>query len=136
MTGKTHLAVGTATTLVLTRPTTLTDLVLCLSMAALGSLICDIDIKSSKSHKRFRKILTIGIFLLVGVIFLEYYFSFPILDQLPNYSPFLKGLAGVTCFLALCSFGKEQPHRSFMHSFLGLFLLSASVYLVLPAGTL
>lgn len=67
---------------------------------------------------------------------MEYYFSYPIIDNLTNDSPLLRGLAGVTSFLALCSFGKEQPHRSFMHSFLGVLLLSASMYLVLPTGTL
>ena len=40
-------------------------------------------------------------------------------------------LAGIIFFI-ICAFGKEQSHRSFLHSFLGLFALYACVEAVFP----
>ena len=44
----------------------------------------------------------------------------------------LKILVGAAGFIGVCAFGKEQPHRSFMHSFLALVLLSILVRAMFP----
>ena len=44
----------------------------------------------------------------------------------------LQIVAGCLLFLIVCIFGKEQPHRSFMHSFLALILLDSAIALVFP----
>ena len=44
-------------------------------------------------------------------------------------------IIGSLAFLVICAFGKEQPHRSFMHSFLALAMLSICVYIIFPDMT-
>ena len=44
MTGKTHLAVGTAASLLVTQPSTLKELFICIGVAIVGSVISDIDV--------------------------------------------------------------------------------------------
>lgn len=54
MTGKTHLSVGTAATVCVTQPQTLSSLLLCLGTAAIGSVISDIDVTTSESREQLR----------------------------------------------------------------------------------
>ena len=41
-------------------------------------------------------------------------------------------MAGTAAFLLLCAFGKEQPHRSFMHSIPALVSLTGCVEIIFP----
>ena len=50
MTGKTHVAIGTAASLLVTQPSTLKELFICLGVAIVGSVISDIDVTTSESH--------------------------------------------------------------------------------------
>ena len=51
MTKNTHLASGLAISVAFIRPTSFKSLAICLTSAAIGSLISDIDITTSKSRK-------------------------------------------------------------------------------------
>lgn len=62
MTKDTHLASGLAVSVALIRPTSFKSLAICLASAAIGSLISDIDITTSKSRK------DLDIIILVSVI--------------------------------------------------------------------
>lgn len=62
MTKNTHLASGLATSVAFIRPTSFKSLAICLTSAAIGSLISDIDITTSKSRK------DLDIIILVSVI--------------------------------------------------------------------
>ncbi|CZQ86244.1 Hypothetical protein Tpal_747 [Trichococcus palustris] len=132
MTGKTHVAVGVATTLLITKPSTLKELLLCLGVSVIGSVICDIDVTTSESHQTLNKIL--GIILVVAVLlaFAEYQWSVGILSAMLNNSTYFRLFLGAVIFLGICIFGKEQPHRSFLHSLLGVALLSMAVYILSP----
>lgn len=132
MTGKTHVAVGTATTMIVTQPSTLKELLLCMGVSIIGSVICDIDVTTSESHQTLNKIL--GIILVVSVLlaFAEYQWSVGILSAMLNNSNHFRLFLGAVIFFGICIFGKEQPHRSFLHSILGLALLSMAVYILSP----
>ena len=70
MMGKTHFAVGTATTLLLFHPQTVKSTLLCAGTAAICSCICDVDVSSSGSHKGMTK-FCIGfglVALILGVL--------------------------------------------------------------------
>lgn len=136
MTGRTHLAVGTAATLVFTKPQTLKELTLCLGMAAIGSLICDIDVTTSKSHKTANKLITIGILAAILTVYMEYQWKIGLLSSFQNDSTILRFVIGAALFFLVCMFGKEQPHRSFMHSILALALLSGAIYIMFPIATI
>ncbi|HRL00173.1 MAG TPA: metal-dependent hydrolase, partial [Trichococcus flocculiformis] len=58
--------------------------------------------------------------------------SLGIFSAILNHSSYSRIFFGTVIFLGICIFGKEQPHRSFLHSFLGLALLSMAVYILSP----
>lgn len=132
MTGKTHLAVGTAASLLVTQPSTLKELFICIGVAIVGSVISDIDVSTSESHQTLDWIL--GLILAVSVLlaFAESRWSLGIFSAVLNDSSYSRIFFGTVIFLGICIFGKEQPHRSFLHSFLGLALLSMAVYILSP----
>lgn len=133
MTGKTHLTVGTASALVFTKPQTLKELTLCIGVAAIGSLICDIDVKTTKSHKTADRIIPLSIIAAVLCWYMEYRYSLGIFDSFKRDSNIARLMLGFAAFLVICWFGKEQPHRSFMHSILACLLLTGAVYVMFPA---
>lgn len=135
MTGRTHVAVGTASALVFTKPQNLKELTLCLGAAVIGALICDIDVKSTKSHKTVSRIIPLTIITLVLGAYMEYRWNVGIIKTFHKDSNELRLVGGFMLFLVICGFGKSTPHRSFMHSIVALFLLTGAVYIMFPTVT-
>lgn len=133
MTGKTHVAVGVASALVFTKPQNLKELTLCLGVASIGSLISDIDVKTTKSHKTVDRMIPFAILAGILCVYVEYRWNIGIRATFQRDSNVVRLLSGFAAFLAICWFGKEQPHRSFMHSILALGMLTGSVYVMFPA---
>ena len=75
MTGKTHLAVGTASALCITYPSDFKELALCIIASSVGSVICDVDVKSSDSRRDLNRITAIAVILGIAVLFAEYKFD-------------------------------------------------------------
>lgn len=131
MTGKTHMVSGIAASLAIVLPKTPTEIIICFSAAAIGAVISDIDVSTSDARRNFNKLLgTVAIILLIAA-FLEYHFELGIVSLARQYGYALTA-AGFLLFLVVCIYGKEQPHRSFMHSILALILLTGSVYMIFP----
>ena len=65
-------------------------------------------------------------------ILAEYKLNLGIYRRLTSDSSVLRLLAGTAAFLLICAYGKQQPHRSFMHSFAALALLTACVDIIYP----
>ena len=116
MTGKTHAAVGLGTVLAVTQPSTVSGLVLAAGTGMLGALISDIDVGTSKSHKDADRITLIAVLLVAAEIALNYFYDFSIWEKIRNNQSMAPGAMGVSIVIAVCAFGKNQPHRSFMHS--------------------
>lgn len=133
MTGKTHMAAGIAASLVVTGPKTPKEMLICITVAAVGAVISDIDVSTSDARREFNRFLGIAGFILLTAFLLEYYFKFGIFRAVRQHG-YLEIAIGFGLFLAICLFGKKQPHRSFMHSLLALALLTGSVYLMFPAA--
>ncbi|MCD8342358.1 MAG: metal-dependent hydrolase [Clostridiales bacterium] len=128
MTGKTHLVCGEALALCLLRPDSPRALVLCLGAAAVGSVIPDVDVTTSTSHRELVHIVsTVGAALLLGWA-LNTVFQLRIERFLLRYAGAQEMAAWAVLFLGLCVFGATQPHRSFMHSLAGLALLTFCVW--------
>lgn len=135
MTGKTHWAVGTAAALCLTRPETFRELVLCVGAASVGAVICDIDVTTSDSREALNRItlLTAAVVVLTGMA--EIVWDLGIVRNFDRQSSVFRLLTGFGAFLLVCTFGKNQPHRSFMHSFAGAAALGGILMLIYPAVT-
>ena len=132
MTGKTHVSVAMAATLLLTQPQSIKELVLCLGVTSVGAVISDIDVSTSESHEAIDKIIGIVIIAAIALGFVEYKWHVGIVSSFKNNSSIMRLIAGIAGILAICIFGKNQPHRSFMHSALAVGLLSGATYIILP----
>jgi inner membrane protein len=130
MLGNTHTAVGIAATLAVTRPDSLSELILAVGMGTVGALISDIDVGTSESHKEADRVVAFTILGVLAVIGFDHFLNTGIIAKVIQNSGYIRIAAGIALFVGVCAFGKEQPHRSFMHSFLALFLLGFALGLV------
>lgn len=130
MLGKTHMAVGIAATLAITQPSGVSELVLAVGAGSLGALISDIDVGTSNSHRDADKITALSVVVVLAVFAMDYFCNTQIIERIIGSSGYLRIIAGLLLFIGICVFGKEQPHRSFMHSFLALILLSFALGLI------
>ena len=127
MLGRTHFFIGTAAALAVLQPQTVPALVAGAGAAAIGGLISDIDVGTSQAHRDADKIITATVAVAVLTILAEYKLNLGIYRRLTSDSSVLRLLTGTAAFLLICAYGKQQPHRSFMHSFAALALLTALV---------
>lgn len=132
MLGKTHLAVGIATTMVIMRPTFLPELVVGLGAASVGAVISDIDVGTTEAHKDADVITAMAVASIVAVGLLEKFFNLGITNRIMADSNMFRIVAGILVFIGVCAVGKQMPHRSMMHSILALVLLSVCIYAVFP----
>lgn len=132
MLGKTHMVIGTATALAMTQPHDMKSLVLCLGGSALGALISDIDVGTSESHRDADVIVFLSFATIVAMGVVNFVFRLGLFEQLMRNNSAARIIGGMIGFVIICAFGKEQPHRSFMHSFCALILLSICVCLIFP----
>ena len=132
MLGRTHFFIGTAAALAVLQPQTVPALVAGAGAAAIGGLISDIDVGTSQAHRDADKIITATVAVAVLTILAEYKLNLGIYRRLTSDSSVLRLLTGTAAFLLICAYGKQQPHRSFMHSFAALALLTACVDIIYP----
>ena len=132
MLGKTHFFIGTAAALAVLQPQTVPALVTGAGAAAIGGMISDIDAGTSQAHREADKIITATAVVAVVMILAEYKLNLGISRRLKGDSSILRLLAGTVAFLLICAYGKQQPHRSFMHSFAALALLTACMDVIYP----
>ncbi len=132
MLGKTHMAVGIAATLACTCPKTVAELSMAVAIGTVGALIPDIDVESSESCRKANGAILLLSAISAAVAALDYFMGIKILEDVAGNSDAARIFAGVLLFVGTCVFGKKQPHRSFMHSFLALALLDGSLALAFP----
>ena len=126
------MAVGVASSLLLLPPANIQELVLGTGAAAVGAVISDIDVGTSDSHKEADKIIAVFVLIVAAMIAVEYIWHLGLYNKIVRNTNTERIVMAVAGFLLICAFGKEQPHRSFMHSFLGLVSLTGCVTVFLP----
>lgn len=132
MLGKTHMAAGVAASLLFIQPKNIPELILGTGAAAIGAVISDIDIGTSDSHKEADKIIAMAATVVFAMVAAEYIWHVGLYRRIMRNSSMARMVAAAASFLIICDFGKERPHRSFMHSVLALFLLTGCVAIFLP----
>lgn len=118
--------------LMIMQPKNIQELILGTGVAAIGGVISDIDIGTSDSHKEADKIIAMAALAVTAVIAAEYIWDVGLYRRLMRNSSVARIAVAAASFLIICAFGKERPHRSFMHSILALFLLTGCVVIFLP----
>ena len=135
MLGKTHIALGVASALIITRPDTVSGLVTAVTAGAIGGYIVDIDIKNrdieydelKKRETIYDNIINalfIGAFILIDFLIGNGMCQY-IVD---NWSWSI--WVALALLLALLIIGYNTKHRTFTHSFLALILFSAVMYFI------
>lgn len=132
MLGKTHFFIGISTALAVLQPQSVPVLVTGISAAAVGSVISDIDSGTSQAHQEADKVMAVTVSVIGLMLFLEYKFHLGIYERLMKNSSIMRVLTGGILFLIICTYGKDQPHRSFMHSLVAGFMLTCCVNIVYP----
>lgn len=132
MLGKTHMAVGIATGIVVFHPDSVLTAVVCTAGTALGAVISDIDVGHSKSRNKVQSIIGMAILITVTLATIEAAFHIGIYRQMVSNSSIVRILSGFAVFLIVCGYGLSTSHRSFMHSFMAGAILTVCVYIIFP----
>lgn len=132
MLGRTHFFIGISAALAVMQPSSMSTLVTGAGAAAIGGMISDIDSGTSQAHKEADKIMTAAIAVTSVVIFADCKLHVGIYERLMRNSSIARLLTGAMAFIIICTYGSGQPHRSFMHSFLSMFMLTACVNVIYP----
>ena len=132
MLGRTHFFIGISAALAVMQPSSMPTLVAGAGAAAIGGMISDIDSGTSQAHREADKIMTAAIAVTAIVILADYKFHVGIYERLMRNSSIARLLTGAMAFIIICTYGSSQPHRSFMHSFLSLFMLTACIDVIYP----
>ncbi|MDO4492059.1 MAG: metal-dependent hydrolase [Lachnospiraceae bacterium] len=103
---------------------------------ALGGAISDVDSDSSPTHGLAVKAVSAGMVLAAAAAVLEQRYGVTISGYLKSQDRLLEILLGVILFSAICLYGINTPHRSFMHSFVACILLRCTVQLILPSAAM
>lgn len=123
-----------ACTLAIFPPKNIWETVILVSAAAIGSTLPDLDTVNSKSGQTMNRIMASVIGVTCACMFLDYCMGIGILNWLKEISFVAGMIPGIIIFICACAFGRNQPHRSFMHSVLALVILDMSIYCVCPSA--
>lgn len=134
MTAKTHLAVGYAVTMAVTRPKSLQELVMCIGITTIGAVISDIDATTSESKKNLTKVIMITLAGIVSIFAADLFLDAGIINKFKNNENIVRLISGFFLFIGICVFGEHQPHRSFMHSAIGVLAISLSFSVMIPSS--
>ena len=134
MLGKTHAVIGVSTALLVMQPKNLTELVAGTAGALIGSVISDIDVGTSGSHRDANKMIALMVSAVVLVGVADHIWNIGIADRMIQHTNLVRIWLSIQAFLTICAFGMKSRHRTFMHSFLALVLLSGCLWLSLPVS--
>lgn len=133
MTKKTHVVCANALALAIMRPTSIKYVAIGMVAASIGSVISDLDITTTKSHKEMDKIILLVLIGILLCVLGDYYYNLGIYNLLLNNTNLLKIVFGCLFFLLTCFYGMHKPHRSFLHSILGLIILTGLCNVIFSA---
>lgn len=121
MSGDTHAAVGAASALLVTQPTTITEAAISIAFGMLGGLLIDIDTKQSKGAKLVRTIMIPLFFYVVFGMYLLFTRNINILFLVTKQFE-TKTLLAVLMIGVLYFYSYHTAHRKFTHSieFIGM----------------
>lgn len=132
MLGKTHAVVGVTTGLLIMQPTNMTELVAGTAGALVGSVISDIDVGTSGSHRDANKMIAVMVSAVVAAGVADHIWNIGIYSRMIQHASLVRIWLTVQTFLTICAIGMKSRHRSFMHSFLAMGLLTACLWMLFP----
>ena len=117
---KTHIVAANAVALAITKPDTVSKLVLTIGVATIGSILSDVDVKDSVPDKLFDRLMISLITIICFSLGLKYIFS-----MIEKFNLYFSYFVSISIFITLAFLGSKTPHRSFTHSLFGCFIFTA-----------
>lgn len=137
MTGKTHIAVGSASALALAHAglASPSPMLACLAAGAVGGLLPDADVASSEASRQLRRAWALLAVVVAAAAVADGALGFALLPRLALAVAYLgmSQVAGIAILVAICACGRASGHRGFSHSLVALGLVYAAARLTLPA---
>jgi inner membrane protein len=135
MQANTHAAVGIAIGTVASMTQSKEMMLLVATSAFMGSIICDIDV--GDTGKKHTPVLLTAVSSMAAILLgiYAYFFGTEIAMLWQSESGYLRSVIGIIAFIGICILGSKKPHRSFLHSILGMLLLVACVFLFFPTAS-
>lgn len=131
MTCRTHIVCSNALALALVQPHDVKSLAVCMGAATVGGIISDLDVCTSDSH-RYVDIFCIVTFISLLIIgFLDFKYHIGVNRWIGNNTSYLNIITSSLLLIGVCFYGMHQPHRSFLHSFLGITIMSVLCFFAL-----
>lgn len=132
MSGATHLAVGMAACFAVFQPNTIEEVTLCIGVSSIGGILSDIDVDSSAARKKTEKVVGITLLLVLLAVAANWKFRLGIEKIILEDMGLLRLFLGFAGLAAICMYGMEQPHRTFMHSISAVLLTAGACWLLSP----
>lgn len=132
MTGKTHVSIGVMSALVITHPTTVKELVVCAAVASIGAVISDIDVAKSDSRNKLNHIVVYLLIAIACLVSSEKWLHLGMIQYVKQNQTLYQSCIGIGGLIFICLFGVTTPHRSFMHSILGMCCVGTATFFVYP----
>lgn len=138
MMGKTHLAVGIASSLVLTQPRSSSEFAIAVIGGALGGVASDIDVKLDFKNKYANRYAwdaigseIVAIMIAIGLLVSDFILKGGICESILQHQ-YLSIAGLVICVLFVVLGERNKKHRGRTHSLLALLLSSAGIFLIHP----
>lgn len=131
MMGRTHFAIGLATSLAVIQPKSIGECMTAIFAGALGGVTADND-TLNQSNSLSAQLLALKTAL--GILLIDYFFKLGICESIMANQT--TALIGLLAFLVLWFIGFFSDHRTFTHSFLAMILYSLAIGLIYEPFTL
>ena len=131
MMGRTHFAIGLATSLAVMQPKSIGECMTAIFAGALGGVTADND-TLNQSNSLSAQLLALKTAL--GILLIDYFFKLGICESIMANQT--TALIGLIAFLVLWFIGFFSDHRTFTHSFLAMILYSLAIGLIYEPFTL
>lgn len=118
--------------LALAQPNSTSELLLGAGAAVVGAVISDIDSDSSETHRDANIVIGVVAAAIAALVAVEMIGHVGLYRKILAQTSLMRVIPAAAVLLGICAFGKEQPHRSFMHSILALALMTCCVHIILP----
>lgn len=131
MMGKTHVAIGMATAMVVMQPSNFSECIVAISGGVLGGVVADVDILNN-DYKHDALIGQILAVIISGILLtIDYFMKYGICESVNTRNKNIV-IAGLIFYLLLYVIGFISAHRTFTHSFLAMVLFSIAILMICP----
>ena len=107
MLGKTHAVVGVTTGLLVLQPRNMTELVVGTAGALIGSVISDIDVGTSGSHRDANKMIALMVSTVAAAGVADYIWQIGIYSRMIQHVNLVRIWLSVQAFLTICAMGMK-----------------------------